>query len=149
MRKVFTVNVATTPEDYLKNMLDCIDKNGELDIARDILEDLAFDTAESEEEATHIERIKLDFTLADYDEICDCYKNALNNLKAFIEKHSPECKSNDYCDRMVLYATRINKLIELDAPKFIIENEKYMLIDSILLYKTHAVGNLIEIKKRK
>ena len=136
-----------TPEEYLKNLIDSIDENGELDIARNIFEDLSFGTAGSEEETTHIEKIKLDATLADYDEICAFYRNALNNLKAFIKKHLPECKNNYYCDRMVLYARRINKLIELDAPKVIIENEKYMLIDSVLLYKTHAVGELIENKK--
>lgn len=161
MKKVFTQRIfnelaeseerhddifSITPEEYLKNMIECIDENGELDIARDVFEDLAFNVADSEEKTTHIEKVKLDVTLADYDEICAFYKNALNNLKAFIEKHSPEC-NNHYCDRMVLYARRINKLIELEAPKFIIENEKYMLIDSILFYKTHAVGELIEIKK--
>lgn len=168
MKKVFTQRIfnelveseerhddifSITPEEYLKNMIDCVDENGELDIARDTLREsgedgfIAFGTAESEEKTTHIEKVKLDVTLTDYDEICAFYKNALNNLKAFIEKHSPECKNNYYCDRMVLYARRINRLIELEAPKFIIENERYMLIDSILLYKTHAVGELIEIKK--
>ena len=165
MKKVFTQHILNesatsfhekfnlTPEEYLKNMIDCVDENGELNIARDILmepgEDgfIAFGTAESEKKATHIEKLKLDVALADYDEICVFYKNALNNLKAFIKKHSPECKNNYYCSRMICYARRINKLIELDAPKFIIENEKYMFMDSILFYKTNAVGDLIEIKK--
>ena len=34
MKKVFMVKGVTTPEEYLKNMLECIDENGELYIAR-------------------------------------------------------------------------------------------------------------------
>lgn len=36
MKKVFTVKGVITSEEYLKNMLDCIDENGELTIAREV-----------------------------------------------------------------------------------------------------------------
>lgn len=41
--------------------------------------------------------------------------------------------------RAVVYVARVKKLLELDAPKFIIDNEKEMLIDSLAL-KNIAVG---------
>ena len=139
---IFTV----TPSEYLKHMIDCIDENGELNIAREI-DDVTFCTAESEETATHTEKVKLDKSLVDYNSIYAFYSAALDDIKAFIQKYLPESENNYYCNRMVTFARRIDKLAELDAPKAIRENEKYMFIDSVLLYKTHATGELIEVKK--
>ena len=51
MEKMFMVKVADevpTPEEYIKNMLDCIDENGNLNIARSISED-AFCTSDGED----------------------------------------------------------------------------------------------------
>lgn len=143
MEKVFIVKGLISPEEYLKNLIDCIDENGELNIAREI-DDVAFSTAESEETATHTEKVKLDAKLADYDLLYAFYCAALGDLKTFIEKYKPECKDHYYCKRMVTFAKRIDKLIELKAPEMILKNEKCLFADSILLYKTHAVGELIE-----
>lgn len=80
MKKVFMVKGTTTPEEYLKNMLDSIDENGELNIARES-DDVTFCTAESEEEASHIEKAKVDVNLADYNVLYDFYNYILNGLK--------------------------------------------------------------------
>lgn len=133
----------TEPKEYLKTMLDCIDENGELHIAREI-DEISFCTAEFEEDATHTEKVKLDVALVDYDSIYGFYCAALGDLKAFIEKYTPECKGKYYCNRMVTFAKRIDKLIELKAPEMILQDEKCLFADSILLHKTHAVGELIE-----
>lgn len=146
MKKVFIVKGLISPEEYLKNVLDCIDKNGELNIAREI-DDVAFSTAESEETATHTENVKLDGALADYDSLYGFYCAALGDLKTFIEKYTPECAIDYYCKRMVTFAKRIDKLVESKAPEMILQNEKCLFADSILLYKTHAVGELIENSK--
>lgn len=133
----------TEPKEYLKTMLDCIDENGELCIAREI-DEVTFCTAESEEDASYVEKVQLDVSLADCDSIYGFYCAALGDLKAFIEKYTPECKDNYYGTRMVTFAKRIDKLIELKAPEMILQNEKCLFAESILLYKTHAVGELIE-----
>lgn len=144
MKNVFTVKGLITPEEYLKNLLDCIDEKGELHIAREI-DEVTFCTAEMEEDATHIEKVKLDVALADCDSIYDFYCTALSDLKAFIEKYTPKYKIDYYCERMVTFAKRIDKLIELKAPEMILQNEKCLFAESILLYKTHAVGELTDV----
>ena len=45
---------------------------------------------------------------------------------------------------MSIYAKRIGMLIELGAPELIIKWEKCMFADSIVLYKTNAVGDIYE-----
>lgn len=143
MKNVFTVKGLIAPEEYLKNLLDCIDEKDELCIAREI-DEVSFCTAEIKENATHIEKVKLDVALADYDSIYGFYCVALGDLKAFIEKYTPECKGKYYCNRMLTFAKRIDKLIELKAPEMILQNEKCLFAESILLYKTRAVGELTD-----
>jgi hypothetical protein len=48
---------------------------------------------------------------------------------------------------MVTFARRIDKLTDLQAPALVLQVEKCMLIDSIVLYKTNAVGDLLANKK--
>lgn len=129
----------TEPKEYLKTMLDCIDCGGELCIAREI-DEVTFCTAESEEFATNIEKVKLDAKLADYDSLCKFYENALSDINAFIAEYSAEAECNAIASRMVAFAKRINKLIELNAPESVLQIEKCMFIDSILLFKTNAVS---------
>lgn len=129
----------TEPKEYLKTMLDCIDCDGELCIAREI-DEVTFCTAESEESATYSETAKLDAKLADYDSLCKFYENALSDINAFIAEYSTEAEGNAIASRMVAFAKRINKLIELNAPESVLRIEKCMFIDSILLYKTNAVS---------
>lgn len=134
----------TEPKEYLKNMLDCIDENGELCIAREI-DEVTFCTAESEETATYEETAKLDIALADYDSLYKFYENALSDLDAFIADYSSEDKCSLLASRMVAFAKRINKLIELNAPESVLQIEKCMLIDSILLHKTCIFKSLIAL----
>lgn len=133
----------TEPKEYLKTMLDCIDENGELCIAHEI-DEVTFCTAESEGEATCSETAKLDVALADWDSLCKFYDNALSNLNAFIAKYSAEAECNAIASRMVAFAKRINKLIELNAPEPVLQIEKCMFIYSILLYKTNAASAFSE-----
>ena len=129
-------------------MLDCIDENGELNIAREV-DDVTFCTAESEKEASHTEKVKLDVKLADYSVLYDFYNHILNGLKddSIWNEYSPLVGIGKYGDRMVTFARRIDKLTELQAPTLVLQVEKCMLIDSIVLYKTNAVGDLYENKK--
>lgn len=148
MKKVFMAKGVTTPEEYLKNMLDCIDENGELSIAREV-DDITFCTAESEEESSHTEKVKVDVKLADYNGLYDFYNHILNGLKdgSIWNEYSPLAKIGKYGDRMVTFARRIDKLTDLQAPALVLQVEKCMLIDSIALYKTNAVGDLYENKR--
>ena len=146
MKKVFMVKGVTTPEDYLKNMLDCIGENGELNIAREI-DEVAFCTAESEETATHIEKVNLDTSLADYDSVYSFYENALSNLDLFIAENSPECNDKPYRNRMLMFAKRIKRCYEINVPDFFLIAQKCMFIDSVLLYTTNAIGEFVVNKK--
>lgn len=48
-----------------------------------------------------------------------------------------------------MFAKRIKSLIELKAPSIVLQAEKCMLIDCIVLYKTNAVGEFLVNKKMK
>lgn len=141
MKKVFTIKGVITPEEYLKNMLDCIDENGELNIAREFGKEF-FCTAESEN-SEFTERVKLDVALADYDSIYSFYNNALSNLDLFIAENSLECNDKPYRNIVLMFAKRIKSLIELKAPSIVLQAEKCMLIDCIVLYKMNADGEFI------
>lgn len=150
MEKIFMVKVADevpTPEEYIKNMLDCIDENGNLNIARSISED-AFCTSDGED-YTHIESVKIDKSRACFDELTDCYRNAITAVEngTFADGLPVGEELGKYGERMSIYAKRIGMLIELGAPELIIKWEKCMFADSIVLYKTNAVGDLLANKK--
>lgn len=150
MEKMFMVKVADgvpTPEEYIKNMLGCIDENGNLNIARSISED-AFCTSDGED-YTHIESVKIDKSSACFDELTDCYRNAITAVEngTFADALPVGEELGKYGERMSIYAKRISMLIELGAPELIIKWEKCMFADSIVLYKTNAVGDLLANKK--
>lgn len=134
------------PEEYIKSMLDCIDENGNLNIARSISED-AFCTSDGED-YTHIESVKLDKSRARFDELLDYYRNAIAAVEngTFADALHVGEELGKYGERMSVYAKRIGMLIELGAPELIIKWGKCMFADSIVLYKTNAVGELIENK---
>ena len=148
MEKVFMTKGVTTPEEYLKNMLDCIDENGELYISRE-MDEFTFCTAESEEESSHVEKVKVDVKFVDYSVLYGFYNQVLNGLKdgTFWDEYPASAEIGKYGDRMVTFVKRIEKLMEWDAPAFIIQIEKCMLIDSIVLYKANAVGDMSEREK--
>lgn len=132
------------PKEYLKTMLDCIDENGELCIAREI-DEVTFCTAETEEDATHIEKVKIDVALADYNSLCEFYENALRDIGVFIAEYAAAAECSVFVSRMVTFAKRINKLIELNAPESVLQIEKCMFIDSILLFKASVFRSLIAL----
>lgn len=149
MEKTFMVKIAEevpAPEEYIKSMLGCIDENGNLNIARSISED-AFCTSDGED-YTHIESVKLDKSRARFDELLDYYRNAIADVEngTFADALPAGKELGKYGERMSVYAKRIGMLIELGAPELIIKWEKCMFADSIVLYKTNAVGELIENK---
>lgn len=145
MKKVFMVKGETTPEQYLKNMFDCIGENGELNIAREV-DDVTFCTAESEEESTHIEKVKIDTSRISSGELYDYYLKAMEKIEkgSFTDSLPSDEELGKYGVRMSICAKRIATLMELKAPEAILQNEKCMFIDSILLYKSNAVGDLYE-----
>ena len=145
MKKVFMVKGETTPEGYLKNMFDCIGENGELNIAREV-DDVTFCTAESEEESTHIEKVKIDTSRISFGELYDYYLKAMEKIEkgSFTDSLPSDEELGKYGVRMGICAKRIAMLMELKAPDVILQNEKCMFIDSILLYKSNAVGELRE-----
>lgn len=100
-------------------------------------------------QASHIEKAKVDVNLADYNVLYDFYNYILNGLKdgSIWNEYSPLVGIGKYGDRMVTFARRIDKLTDLQAPALVLQVEKCMLIDSIVLYKTNAVGDLYENKK--
>ena len=147
MEKTFMVKIieeVPAPEEYLKNMLGCIDENGNLNIARSISED-AFCTSDGED-YTHIESVKLEKSRARFDELLDYYRNAIAAVEneTFAGTLPAGEELGKYGERMSIYAKRISMLIELGAPELIIKWEKCMFADSIVLYKTNAVGDLYE-----
>ena len=147
MEKTFKVKIAEevpAPEEYIKSMLDCIDENGNLNIARSISED-AFCTSDGED-YTHIESVKLEKSRARFDELLDYYCNAIAAVEngTFADALPAGEELGKYGERMSVYAKRIGRLIELGAPELIIKWEKCMFADSIVLYKTNAVGDLYE-----
>ena len=150
MKKRFMVKIVDevlAPEEYIKNMLGCIDENGNLNIARSISEG-AFCTSDGED-YTHIESVKLDKSLACFDELLNYYRNAIAAVEngTFLDGLDGGEELGKYGERMSVYAKRIGTLIELGAPELIIKWEKCMFADSIVLYKTNAVGYLYENKK--
>ena len=144
LRKEYIASVTGNLRAQLDNTYG-IDENGELYIAREV-DDITFCTAESEEEASHIEKAKVDVKLADYKVLYDFYNHILNGLKdgSIWNEYSPLVGIGKYGDRMVTFARRIDKLTDLQAPALVLQVEKCMLIDSIVLYKTSAVGDLYE-----
>lgn len=134
----------TEPKEYLKNMLDCIDEDGELCIAREI-DDIAFCTAESEEDASYVEKVQLDVSLVDYDSLYAFYEKALRDIGVFIAEYAAAAECSVFASRMVTFAKRINKLIKLKAPEAVLQIEKCMFIDSILLFKARLQPIFLEI----
>lgn len=140
MKKVFIMKTDATPEEYLRRMLDCIDENGELRIARTI-DSFRFYTAETKKDATHIERVKLNRSLVGPDSLLGFYNDIIKKLDAQEDSQVLEDKNiGIYAKRVAIFAKRIKSLIGYKAPEFIVQFEKCMLMDSIVLYKTDAVG---------
>ena len=79
-------------------------------------------------------------------ELYDYYLKAMEKIKngTFIDSLPSDEELGKYGVRMGICAKRIAMLMELKAPELILQNEKCMFIDSILLYKSNAVGDLYE-----
>lgn len=154
MEKFFWGKGRSDQNEYLKSMLNCIDENGNLSIGRYIDEDeegwMAFCTAVSDEDMTHIETISLDKNLADFESIWQYFEYVVSGLQdgSFWEQNASTLEQGEgYSRRMLCFARRVQRLMELNAPKFLIEIERQCLIDSIVLYKTNAKGELTKIQK--
>lgn len=146
MKKLFIDKDEAEPKQYLNAMLDSVDDSGNLSIAREI-DEVTFCTAEAELDTSHIEQVKLNIAFADYDLLYNFYENALSNINLFITKYTSQSNTNVYCRRMVIFAKRINRLFQLNAPEYVMCVEKCMLMDSIVLFKTNASGKIVENKR--
>ena len=148
MAKVFFEKELADHKEYLKNMLDCIDENGKLSVGRFVEEDdegmLAFCVAESEEKMTHIEKIKLDKSLADYESLWQYFEYVVNGLQdgSFLAQNASNLeKDGQYGRRMLSFAQRTQRLMELNAPKILIENEKTIFLTALFFTKQMRVAN--------
>ncbi len=136
MSKVFTNKDANSPEEYLKSMLSCVDDKGEIAIARYSLDNLAFFTSEEEEDATLIERVRLDKSKIGYDDVLAFYKRVTTSIESgtFSSEFGQLEKEGKFGARVTSFAERLGCLFELKAPAILLDNEGRMLIDSIVLY---------------
>ena len=147
MKKVFTVKELISPEEYLNKMLACIDENGELTIAREC-DEVCFCTAHAQEDASHIEKVQLNKSAAKYDSLFRFYEQVRQGIEdGTLPEDFLANTSNKYATRLRTVTKRIAKLISMDAPTIIIENEKTLLMDCVVLYKTDAVGDLYAVEK--
>ena len=146
---IFVCKYPTTPEEYLKDMISCISEDGTLEVKRDYEEGCYFVTASEAEndsptdevdDDTLIEKFSLDKKLADYDSVYAYYQHVLKGLEdgSIWKELASDVMNNEYARRIRVFAKRLKKLISLKAPPVSTDNEKIMLIDSVLLYKTEA-----------
>lgn len=146
MSSTFFAKSEWTKEEYLKNMLSCIE-NGRLKIARFRTDEgISFGTAETWEEVDEIEEVEADMQKVDYEKIqatIDCVTARLENREAV---EIVAGKVQRFYDRALVYVKRIEKLLEIGAPNMIIENEKIMLADSLFL-NAIAVGEKTVLAK--
>ncbi len=142
-QNTFVCKESTTPEEYLKDMISHVQEDGYLVVARDYEKDCYFVTSNNLEDADLIEEFKLDGELADYDSLYSYYQHVLKGIEdnSIWNELLLDATSNEYARRIYIFAKRLKGLIDINAPQALTDSEKIMLIDSILLYKTNAVGN--------
>lgn len=136
--KVFTIEGFMPPEEYLKKMLGYVDENGVIEIARDEVPEMAFNTSPNVEDATLIERFELDPKKIGFDTVLSFYNRLIESmknksLKAELKKLN---KKNKLTKRVTAFSRRVDTLMKLDpkCPEILLYNEGSMLIDSVMLY---------------
>ncbi len=136
MSKVFTSKGLNSPEEYLKAMLSCVGEDGEIAIARDSLDQIAFVTVEEESGASFIEKAHLDKSKIAYPDVLAFYNRVLASLSnaSFPSEFAQLEKEGKFGERVAMFAGRLGRMLELKAPAVILDNERCMLIDSIVLY---------------
>ena len=117
---------------YLKKMLSLIDKNGKLYIAR-VKDDVSYYTAETEEDKTGVEVISFEGKLNNTTE--EKILEAYNSIMQAIANGKVDAFDNKkYGYKSIIRAKRVAKLIELCAPKKVLEIEKCMLMEAIVFH---------------
>lgn len=134
MANTFFTNSKWTVEKYLNNLVSCIE-NSEVCVARFVTDDGEwFGTAGKKEEATEVEIVQVDMQKVDLGAMIEEFNAVFRSLeKGENAEVAADCVVENYYDRALIYTRRIKKLLELDAPSFIIETEKKMLADSLAL----------------
>lgn len=137
--KAFTVEGFMPAERYLKKMLNCVDENGVIEIARDEVPEMAFTTSPKVEGATLVERFELDPKKVGFDAALAFYNRLVESMKSKsldseLEKLD---KKNKLAKRVITFSRRVDALMKFDNPRcpdVVLYNEQCMLIDSVVLY---------------
>ena len=124
--------------EYLSSMVKSV-KDGKLEIAR-FIDELCYVTS-TKEECNKIESVNIylnesmiDHLLNEYNNIIDTLLNIKNEIELnnFISTFSDGYKK----ERFITQLKRVHRVYELNAPLLIKQNEKIMLLDFFVLYKT-------------
>ena len=135
-----------TPEEYLKKMLSCID-GGELCIAKEE-DDVSSNLAQSLSAADFVVKYTLDFSKADASAIIAKEQTLFAACREIARKKEGKKKTLAAVQAVVgentdgkgiraanvlNRAQRLEKLLELGAPDFVVANERLYLIEEIAL----------------
>ena len=150
-----------TPEEYLKKMLSCVE-DGELCIAK-TKTDVSIELANNLKEASYLERYKIDLTKTDVAAIVAkekevfeaCRELALKRQKRDETLAAVQIVVGEKIDRQGLRAEnvenracRLEKLLELGAPDFVVNSERRYLIEELAL-NAYATKSKTVFKQRR
>ena len=146
-----------TPEEYLKKMLSCID-GGELYVAKEE-DDVSINLAENLSAADFVVKYTLDLSKADADAIIRKEQALFAACREIAGKKAGKKKTlaavqavvGENTDmqgiraaNVVNRARRLEKLIELGAPDFVVANERLYLIEELALNAFAVKHEVIE-----
>lgn len=146
-----------TPEEYLKKMLFCID-GGELYVAKEE-DDVSINLAENLSAADFVVKYTLDLSKADADAIIRKEQALFAACREIAGKKAGKKKTlaavqavvGENTDmqgiraaNVVNRARRLEKLIELGAPDFVVANERLYLIEELALNAFAVKREMIE-----
>ena len=146
-----------TPEEYLKKMLSCID-GGELYVAKEE-DDVSINLAENLSAADFVVKYTLDLSKADADAIIRKEQALFAACREIVGKKAGKKKTlaavqavvGENTDmqgiraaNVVNRARRLEKLIELGAPDFVVANERLYLIEELALNAFAVKREVIE-----
>lgn len=146
-----------TPEEYLKKMLSCID-GGELYVAKEE-DDVSINLAENLSAADFVVKYTLDLSKADADAIIRKEQALFAACREIAGKKEGKKKTRGAVQtvvgentdaqgirvmNVVNRAQRLEKLIELGAPDFVVANERLYLIEELALNAFAVKRGVIE-----
>ena len=171
MKKIFACNRFTadenkgfsftdiTSEKYLETMFSCIE-NGELYIAEKE-DDVSIELAADSSDASYVKRYVIDVAKIDIADIIEKEQSLSNLCKEIsgkikrrsivreilkVEINKVIAEKQMCIENIFNRALRLEKLYELDAPDFVIHNERLYLIENIAL---NAFATECEVIKKE